>query len=86
MGILAITTGALSITFNPYDGHTLPAVLNQHQKLTGIRAKEATADRGYVGKKEIGGTKNNIPQKFNQKLQTTYQQKKLKNNLKNERI
>jgi IS5 family transposase len=73
-----VITGALSFTGNPYDGHTLPAVLAQHEKLTGIRAKEATTDRGYRGKKEIDGTKINIPQKFNQKLLTTYQQKKLK--------
>ena len=79
-----VITGALSFTSNPYNVHTLPAELNQHQKLTGIRGREATADRGYRGKKEIGGTKINIPQKFNQKLQTTYQQKKLKNNLKDE--
>ena len=51
-----------------------------------MRAKEATADRGYRGKKEIGWKKINISQKFNQKLQTTYQQKKLKNNLKDERV
>ncbi len=73
-----VITGALSFTGNPYDGHTLPAVLAQHEKLTGIRAKEATTDRGYRGKKEIDGTKINIPQKFNQKLLTACQQKKLK--------
>ncbi len=73
-----VITGALSFAGNPYDGHTLPAVLDQHEKLTGIRAREATTDRGYRGRKEIGGTKINIPQKFNQKLLTAYQQKKLK--------
>ena len=77
-----VITGALSFTGNPYDGHTLPAVLAQHEKLTGIRAKEATTDRGYRGKKEIDGTKINIPQKFNQKLLTVYQQKKLKTQFK----
>ena len=77
-----VITGALSFTGNPYDGHTLPAVLAQHEKLTGIRAKEATTDRGYRGKKEIDGTKINIPQKFNQKLLTGYQQKKLKKQFK----
>ena len=28
-----VITGTLSFTSNPYDGHTLPAVLNQHQKI-----------------------------------------------------
>lgn len=60
----------------------MSAVLEQHQKLTGIRAKEATTDRGYREKKEIDGTKINIPQKFNQKLLTAYQQKKLKKQFK----
>ena len=48
----------------------------------GERAKEVTTDRGYRGKKEIGGTKINIPQKFNQKLLTAYQQTKLKKQFK----
>ena len=60
----------------------MPDVLDQYQKLTGLRAKEATADRGYRGKKEIDGTKINIPKKFNQKLLTHYQQKKLKKQFK----
>ena len=77
-----VITGALSFSSNPYDGHTLPDVLDQYQKLTGLRAKEATADRGYRGKKEIDGTKINIPKKFNQKLLTHYQQKKLKKQFK----
>ena len=60
-----VITGALSFSSNPYDGHTLPDVLDQYQKLTGLRAKEATADRGYRGKKEIDGTKINIPKSTN---------------------
>jgi IS5 family transposase len=51
-----VITGALSFTGNPYDGHTLPAVLAQHEKLTGIRAKEATTDRGEYWKGTQPGT------------------------------
>lgn len=35
---------------NPYDGATLKASINQIERLTGIRAKEAFVDRGYRGK------------------------------------
>ena len=42
-----VITGALSFTGNPNDGHTIPAVLNQYEKLTGISAGEETTDRGF---------------------------------------
>ena len=35
---------------NPYDGATLKASINQTERLTGIRPKEAFVDRGYRGK------------------------------------
>lgn len=34
---------------NPYDGATLKASLNQTERLTGVRPKEAFVDRGYRG-------------------------------------
>jgi IS5 family transposase len=34
---------------NPYDGATLKGTINQVEKLTGHRPKEATCDRGYRG-------------------------------------
>ena len=41
---------------NEYDGHTLERALDQHEKLSGNRAKSATVDRGYRGKTRIGET------------------------------
>lgn len=35
-----IIVGALSFTGNPYDGHTLPAVLAQHERLTPATLQE----------------------------------------------
>ncbi len=35
---------------NPYDGATLKASINQTERLTGVRPKEAFVDRGYRGK------------------------------------
>lgn len=74
-----VIVGALSFTGNPYDGHTLPSVLAQHERLTGHAAKEATADRGYRGRLQINETQINIPKPFNNKKLTKYRQKKLKN-------
>lgn len=73
-----VITGALSFTGNPYDGHTLPAALAQHEKLTGRAAKEATVDRGYRGRLQINETQINIPKPFNDKKLSKYKQKKLK--------
>jgi IS5 family transposase len=72
-----IIVGALSFR-NPYDGHTLPAVLAQHERLTGKRAKTVTCDRGYRGEKEIGGTTVQIPKPFNDKTFSKYKQRKLR--------
>ena len=41
---------------NPYDGHTLEESLQQHESLTGKRAKRVWADRGYRGEKKIEET------------------------------
>jgi IS5 family transposase len=73
-----VIVGALSFTGNPYDGHTLPEVLAQHERLTGQAAKEATVDRGYRGKLQINNTQINIPKPFNDKTLTRYMQMKLK--------
>lgn len=41
--------GACALHGRPYDGHTLETVLEQVEKLTGIRPKEAQVDLGYKG-------------------------------------
>ncbi|MRX78982.1 IS5 family transposase [Pedobacter petrophilus] len=50
-----VIVGAMGFR-NEYDGHTLETVLDQHEKLTGRRAKSATVDRRYQGKAKVGET------------------------------
>ena len=56
-----LIVGALAFHGNPYDGHTLPAHLEQVRRLTGHTPKEALTDRGYRGKKRVGVTEISIP-------------------------
>ena len=69
-----IVVGALNI-HNQFDGHSLPAVLDQTERLTGHRPKVAIADRGYRGEKEIGETKIALP-KAPCKRSTNYEKQK----------
>ena len=41
--------GAKSLPGNPYDGHTLQACIEQAERVSGVKAKEAYTDRGYRG-------------------------------------
>jgi transposase, IS5 family len=77
-----VIVGVLSFSDNPYDGHTLPAALDQYQNIFNAAPKEITADRGYRGKTQIGTTKINIPKPFNDKLLSKYQQLKLRKQFK----
>ena len=77
-----VIVGAMSFSNNPYDGHTLPAVLDQYKTIFGKSPKEATVDRGYRGKTQIGETKINIPKPFNDKTLSKYQQTKLRKQFK----
>ncbi len=72
-----VIIGALNFPNNDYDGHTLDAVLEQQQRLTGHTLKEAFVDRGYRGRKQVGETLIQTPKPFNKKL-SKYQQSKLK--------
>ena len=56
-----LIVSALAFKGNPYDGHTLPAHLEQIQRLTGYTPKEALTDRGYRGKKRVGDMGISIP-------------------------
>jgi IS5 family transposase len=52
-----IILGALAFDSNVYDGHTLPAVMEQIQRLLGRAPDVAITDRGYRGRKKVGVTK-----------------------------
>jgi IS5 family transposase len=56
-----VIVGALNFSENIHDSKTLPAALEQHQRLTGIKAKEVFVDRGYPGPKQIGDTQILLP-------------------------
>ncbi len=56
-----LIVSALAFTGNPYDGHTLPAHLDQISRLTGYTPSEAVTDRGYRGRKWVGATEISIP-------------------------
>ncbi len=73
-----VIIGALNIPKNDYDGHTLQPAIEQQQRLTGTILEQAFADRGYRGIKEVKGTTISIPRPFNNRTQTQYQQKKMK--------
>ncbi len=51
-----IIVGAIAFENNPYDGHTLPEHLSQIERITGQLPKIGIVDRGYRGKRFIGGT------------------------------
>ena len=56
-----VIVGAMNFSENMHDSKTLPAALQQHERLTGIKAKEVYVDRGYPGPKQIGGTQIHLP-------------------------
>ena len=56
-----VIVGAMNFSENVHDSKTLPDALQQHQRLTGITAKEVYADRGYAGPKQIDGTQIYLP-------------------------
>lgn len=49
--------------FNRYDGDTLPQLLAQVKTITGKQPRRAYCDRGFRGRREIGETKIEIPDK-----------------------
>ncbi len=72
-----VIVGAMGFR-NEFDGHTLPAALEQVARLVGKDPKTVSVDRGYRGNTQIGLTNIQIPKPFNDKKQSKYQQKKLK--------
>jgi len=72
-----VLVGVQNFQNNPYDGHTLPIVLDQVEKTIGIRPRAAFCDRGYRGKKEIDGTQIFLPG-GPKKDATPYQKRKMR--------
>ncbi len=68
-----IIVGALSFKGNPHDSKTISPTLDQHEKLTGKRAKVAIVDRGYTAKM-INGTQ--VIKPTNGKGKTNYEKQK----------
>jgi IS5 family transposase len=56
-----VIVGAMNFTENIHDSKTLPDALQQHERLTGIKAKEVFVDRGYPGPTKIGHTQIHLP-------------------------
>ncbi len=71
---VGIIVGALNI-HNQFDAHSLPAVLEQTERLTKRRPKVAIVDRGYRGEKQVGMTEIAIP-KVPGKRSTNYENQK----------
>jgi IS5 family transposase len=71
--ISGIIVGVKSFKGNPHDSKTIEPTLDQHEQLTGIRAKTAIVDRGYP-KKIINGTQVLIPE--NGKSASAYEKQK----------
>ena len=70
-----IAVGAYNFEENIYDGHTLPKVLEQTERLTGKEPKVAIVDRGYRGVSNVGNTEIIKPKKPKKKS-TSYEKAK----------
>jgi len=56
-----VVVGAMNFAENIHDSKTTTLALAQHERLTGIKAKEIFADRGYRGISKIGETRIYLP-------------------------
>ena len=70
-----VIVAAVNFKGNPNDNKTLEKTLDQQERLTGVRAKNAFVDRGYKSR-EIGGTQVIAP--GNGKGKTKYEKSKLR--------
>lgn len=71
-----VIVGALGFR-NEFDGHTLPPVLQQVERLVGKAPKIAKVDRGYRGSTQVGATAILIPS-TPRKSMSYYQRKKIR--------
>jgi IS5 family transposase len=58
-----VIVAAMAHEENLYDGDTLPEVLDQAETITDRRPLKAIVDRGYRGRKQVGGTEVLVPGK-----------------------
>jgi len=70
-----VIVAAVNFKGNPNDNKTLEKTLEQQERLTGVRVKNAYVDRGYKSR-EIGTTKVHAPSNGNGK--TKYEKSKLR--------
>ena len=71
-----VIVGALNFSETIHDSKTLEAALEQHEKLTGVKAKAAFVDRGYAGPRKIGETIIHMPRPNKSITKTTRQRHK----------
>jgi len=76
-----IAIGGYNFEKNIYDGHTLPPVLEQVERLTGKQPKAAIVDRGYKGVKHVGETEIIKPNRSNKKS-SPYEKRKARKRFK----
>jgi IS5 family transposase len=76
-----IAIGGYNFEKNIYDGHTLPPVLKQVERLTGKEPDVAIVDRGYQGVKQIGKTEIIKPNRSNKKS-SPYEKRKARKRFK----
>lgn len=69
-----VIVGAKAFAGNPFDGHTLDAALSQVEQMTGVRPLRAATDKGYRGRKMVGGTEILLPGRPKTKA-TVYQRR-----------
>ena len=71
-----IIVAAVSFQGNPHDSKTLDKTLQQHERITTVKAKSANVDRGYRGAKKVNGTQIIAPDAG--KNHTPYQKQKIR--------
>lgn len=73
-----IIVGALAFKENIFDGDTLPAQLEQTERVAGTRPDIGITDRGYRGRKQIGSTQIIIPTPAKGQYQKEKQRKRFR--------
>ena len=75
-----VIVSAVSFKENLYDGDTLEPALEQASCMTGKTFESVLVDKGYRGRKNVGGTDVVIPGKISKKLNAYHRKKQRKRN------